>query len=108
MILNDYQKKASLTAQYPQEKALEYLCLGLCSEAGEVAGKLKKIIRDNNSILSEDKKSQIISELGDVLWYLSQIASTLNVPMDLVAHQNITKLFDRKARDAISGDGDSR
>lgn len=108
MLLNDYQKKASLTAQYPKDKALEYLCLGLCSEAGEVAGKLKKIIRDNNSVLSEDKKFEIVSELGDVLWYLAQLASTLDVPMDVVAHENITKLFDRKARNAISGSGDSR
>ena len=106
--INDYQKRASFTAQYPKDRALEYLCLGLCSEAGEVAGKLKKIIRDNNSQLSEDKKFEIASEIGDVLWYISQLSLELNIPLDVVAHENLVKLYDRKSRNAIGGSGDTR
>lgn len=108
MEFNDYQMKSSSTAIYPDGKALEYLTLGLCSEAGEVAGKLKKVIRDNNSSITTEKRFELASELGDVLWYISQLALELNIPLDVVAHENIAKLADRKARGAISGSGDSR
>lgn len=108
MNFTDYQMKSDLTAVYPEDRALEYLCLGLASEAGEVAGKLKKIIRDNKSEINEDTKYSLVSELGDVLWYVSQIALELNVPLDVVAHENIAKLKDRLERGKISGSGDSR
>ena len=108
MNFTDYQMKSDLTAVYPEDKALEYLCLGLASEAGEVAGKLKKIIRDSNSSITEDAKFALVGELGDVLWYISQIALELNVPLDVVAHENIAKLKDRQDRGKISGSGDSR
>ena len=108
MDFNDYQQKSSSTAIYPDGKALEYLALGLCSEAGEVAGKIKKVIRDDNSNLTEDKRFELASELGDVLWYVSQLALELNITLNVVAHENIAKLADRKARGAIGGSGDSR
>jgi len=108
MNFNDYQHRTSSTAIYPEEKALEYLALGLCSEAGEVAGKLKKIIRDYGSNLTEEKRFELASELGDVLWYVSQLALELNVTLDVIAHENIAKLADRKERGAIGGSGDFR
>jgi NTP pyrophosphatase (non-canonical NTP hydrolase) len=108
MNFNDYQHRTSSTAIYPEGKALEYLALGLCSEAGEVAGKLKKVIRDYDSHLTEEKRFELASELGDVLWYVSQLALELNVTLDNVAHENLAKLADRKERGAISGSGDFR
>ena len=108
MNFNDYQHRTSSTAIYPEEKALEYLALGLCSEAGEVAGKLKKIIRDYGSNMTEEKRFELASELGDVLWYVSQLALELNVTLDVIAHENIAKLADRKERGALGGSGDFR
>ena len=108
MNFNDYQHRTSSTAIYPEEKSLEYLALGLCSEAGEVAGKLKKIIRDYGSNMTEEKRFELASELGDVLWYVSQLALELNVTLDVIAHENIAKLADRKERGAIGGSGDFR
>jgi NTP pyrophosphatase (non-canonical NTP hydrolase) len=108
MNFNDYQHRTSSTAIYPEGKALEYLALGLCSEAGEVAGKLKKVIRDYDSRLTEEKRFELASELGDVLWYVSQLALEINVTLDNVAHENLAKLADRKERGAISGSGDFR
>ncbi len=105
---NDYQDKTNSTAIYPKEKALEYLVLGLASEAGEVAGKLKKYIRDNNSVVGVYEASVICGELGDVLWYISQIALELNTTLESVAQANIEKLSDRKTRGVIGGSGDSR
>lgn len=108
MDFNEYQRRSDSTAVYPEGKALEYLALGLCSEAGEVAGKLKKVIRDDNSQLTNEKLNELVSELGDVLWYLSQLALELDVTLSVVAHENLRKLADRKERGAIGGSGDSR
>ena len=108
MNFTEYQMKSNMTAIYPDGKALEYLCLGLASEAGEVAGKLKKIIRDNNSEITDESRFSLSSELGDVLWYISQLALELNIPLDVVAHENIIKLQSRMDRGKISGSGDVR
>ncbi len=108
MNFNDYQSESNKTAKYPEDRAIEYLALGLASEAGEVAGKIKKVIRDDSSNLSEERRSQIASELGDVLWYISQLALELNVSLESVAAKNIEKLSDRNARGAIGGSGDNR
>lgn len=109
MEFNEYQKKASSTAIYPNlGKNFIYPTLGLAGEAGEVAEKIKKILRDDNGIISEKKKNEIIYELGDVLWYVSQLCKELNVPMDDVAALNIEKLSSRKDRKEISGSGDNR
>lgn len=108
MEFNEYQEKSQKTAKYPKDKAIEYLCLGLASEAGEVAGKVKKIIRDDDSVISDENRFKIASELGDVLWYISQLALEIGVNLNVVAFENIIKLSSRLERGTIGGDGDDR
>jgi NTP pyrophosphatase (non-canonical NTP hydrolase) len=108
MSFDIYQEKTGETAIYPPEKALEYLTLGLCSEAGEVAGKLKKIIRDNNGIIDEDAAQKLSLEIGDVLWYVAQLATTLGLQLSEVAEDNLSKLASRKNKGTITGSGDYR
>lgn len=108
MSFDIYQEKTGETAIYPPEKALEYLTLGLCSEAGEVAGKLKKIIRDNNGIVDEDAAQKLSLEIGDVLWYVAQLATTLGLQLSEVAEDNLSKLASRKNKGTITGSGDYR
>lgn len=98
-----YQEKTSETAIYPEDQALEYLALGLNGEAGEVAEKIKKHIRDGKE-LDED----FAKELGDVLWYLTRLVDELDSDMSDVAQSNLDKLFDRKERDKIQSSGDNR
>ncbi len=109
MTFEEYQKLSRQSAKYPTCGAsFVYPTLGLASEAGEVADKFKKIIRDENGIISEHKKTEIAKELGDVLWYVSQISSELNIPLDEVAKLNLEKLRSRMERGKISGSGDNR
>jgi NTP pyrophosphatase (non-canonical NTP hydrolase) len=104
-----YQSASNATAQYPSgREGLYYLTLGLASEAGEVAGKVKKAIRDEQGYLSDERMQQIGYELGDVLWYCAQIAEYLGMDLNDVARNNIAKLAARKAAGSISGDGDHR
>jgi NTP pyrophosphatase (non-canonical NTP hydrolase) len=98
-----YQDFTDETAIYPPEKGLEYTALGLASEAGEFAGKVKKAIRDN----VYDSEA-MIAELGDVLWYLARAAAELDVHLSDVAIDNITKLKSRKERGKLGGSGDDR
>lgn len=105
---NDYQAATDATAKYPEESALEYLALGLTSEAGEVAGRVKKVIRDKDSVIDFDEAQQIAKELGDVLWYLAQLALHLNISLESIAQGNLDKLSDRASRGVIGGSGDSR
>ena len=109
MDFEEYQKKSRETALYPsiQEKYV-YPALGLVNEAGEVAGKIKKIFRDNNGVLDEERKRVLKKELGDVLWYLAQISTDLGLSLDEIAKYNIEKLQSRKKRGTIKGDGDER
>lgn len=102
----DYQSIASRTAVYPTEQALEYLTLGLASEAGEVAGKVKKIIRGDNP--QADTTDALAAELGDVLWYLSELATHLNLDLDDIATGNLDKLAGRANTGKLKGDGDTR
>lgn len=108
MGFNEYQAETDKTAIYPEEKAIEYLVLGLASEAGEVAGKLKKIIRDRESVIGVHESQVLCDEVGDVLWYISQIALELNVTLQEVADRNIAKLQSRQQRGVIGGSGDNR
>jgi len=108
MNFNDYQKATEKTANYPKENAIYYTGLGLVGEAGEVANKLKKIIRDDNGIITEEKRKQLNYELGDVLWYISQLATCLDLNLEQIAIDNIEKLKDRYSRNKINGDGDYR
>lgn len=103
-----YQNEASTTAKYPDGKALDYVVLGLASEAGEVAGKLKKVIRDNDGVFTDAHKEALLSELGDVLWYCAMIALELDTPLSRVAQGNLDKLASRNERGVIGGSGDSR
>ncbi len=104
MDFNEYQKLSHLTAVYPGDSARYYLTLGLAGEAGEVANKVKKEIRDGKTVTKEEIKS----ELGDVLWYISELALSYGIELDEIALSNIKKLQDRKRRGAIKGSGDHR
>ena len=106
MELNEYQTKARQTAIYPFEFAVIYPTLGLAGEAGEVAEKVKKVIRDNCGKF--DSNDLIIKELGDVLWYLANLAEDLGTTLDHVAEVNIAKLADRADRNKLQGSGDRR
>lgn len=106
--MDAYQSVAATTAKYPEDRGLEYVVLGLASEAGEVAGKLKKAIRDEGGVISPERREQLISELGDVLWYCAMIALELNTTLSSVAQRNMDKLLDRNTRGVIGGDGDKR
>lgn len=109
MNFNDYQEFINKTAIYPHKgDNLAYPVLGLSGEAGEVADKVKKIIRDHNGKITKELKDEIIKELGDVLWYLAALASELNVSLENVAEMNIHKLQDRKKRGVLQGEGDNR
>ena len=108
MTLNEYQNKALETALYPQESKIIYPTLGLTGEAGEVADKVKKVIRDNNNTFSEDKKKEIMKEVGDVLWYAAVLSHDLGYTLEEVAEANYEKLASRKERGKICGSGDNR
>jgi NTP pyrophosphatase (non-canonical NTP hydrolase) len=103
MRFDEYQEEAKKTAIYPDQYRVVYPALGLAGEAGEVAEKVKKHIRDGVLNVEELKK-----ELGDVLWYLAAIASDLDLTLDDVAEANLQKLRSRHARGVISGNGDNR
>lgn len=109
---NDYQSKAKRTDKYPANFAFICYALGLSSEAGEVAGKIKKLIRDksSNSVVVCDctDKESIIDELGDCLWYIAMMAGYMGYTMEDVAFRNIEKLADRERRGKIGGSGDNR
>jgi len=99
----EYQRKAAETAIFPKEKALEYLTLGLAGEAGEVANKVKKIVRDGKL-----DKEAIGSEIGDCLWYIAAICKDLGLKMEDVAQANLDKLRQRQEKGTLSGSGDTR
>lgn len=101
--MKEYQEFTRTTAIYPKDKALEYLTLGLCSESGEVAGKIKKQIRDGG-----DLKQQVLDELGDVLWYACRICDELECDLEQVMDSNMAKLRSRKNRGVLAGSGDTR
>ncbi len=103
MTADFYEERASLTAIYPKEKSLEYLALGLTSEAVEVAGKVKKLIREGKG----DKKA-IASEIGDVLWYCAMLAKETKVSLNDIMKDNLKKLYSRKERGTLQGSGDNR
>lgn len=108
MNFSTYQFAARQTALYPQDRAIEYLVLGMCSEVGEVAGKYKKIIRDNEGVMDESQREAFLGEIGDVLWYIAMLCDELNTNIGVVASKNIDKLHSRKQRGQIQGSGDSR
>jgi NTP pyrophosphatase (non-canonical NTP hydrolase) len=109
MDFNEYQLKSRKTAAYPSiGHAVIYPTLGLVNEAGEVAGKIKKVFRDKSGEISEETRATLKAELGDVLWYLAQVATELGLSLDEIAEYNIVKLYDRLERGKIKGEGDNR
>lgn len=108
MEINEYQKAALTTAVYPEDKRIIYPALGMCGEAGEVADKVKKVIRDNNQQFTDDRKLEIAKEVGDVLWYCATMAHDIGFSLEEVAQMNIEKLASRKQRGKLSGSGDNR
>lgn len=110
MTFEEYQRRSRATAIYPRRDNENFLypALGLTSEAGEVAGKIKKVIRDKGGIVDEQTRQEISKELGDVLWYVAQMASELGLSLANIAEQNLTKLVSRLQRGTLAGDGDNR
>jgi len=109
MNFKEYQDRAIQTAIYPKKgNNLSYPTLGLCGESGEVAEKVKKLLRDKNGKLDQNTKKEIVKELGDVLWYLSAICSELKINLEDVAKINIAKLNKRKNKNKLKGEGDNR
>jgi len=105
---NSYQRTATKTAIYPPEHKILYPALGLAGEAGEVANKVKKVMRDGVENQADDWKEQIASEIGDVLWYCAALATDLNMQLGMIAALNEKKLRDRYDRGKLNGSGDNR
>lgn len=108
MDMNEYQDRAGLTAIYPREYAVVYPALGLANEAGEVLGKIKKVLRDSGGHFDPVKRAEIGDEIGDVLWYIAVLAGDLKIPLEQIAQRNLAKLQSRQERGALSGSGDNR
>lgn len=108
MKFNEYQRQASKTAVYPKSYKIIYPALGLAGETGEVCEKIKKVVRDDNGLMSDPKKEELTKEIGDVLWYISALATDLDIKLEDVVKINIEKLQDRQKRNKINGSGDNR
>lgn len=108
MNMNDYQNQASRTAIYNDADVIIYPALGLVSEAGEVAGKIKKVLRDHNGNFSPEDRWAIADEIGDVLWYIAALCFDMGTPLEVVAQRNLDKLNSRLARGVLGGSGDNR
>ena len=106
--LDMYQKVAKTTAIYPREQAIIYPTLGLTGEAGEVANKVKKIIRDDGNKINESLVQEISAEIGDCLWYISVLADDIGCKLSDIANANLVKLANRKEKGTIHGSGDTR
>ena len=107
--LDTYQRESRKTwNEIAVDHPIVYPTLGLANEAGEVAGKIKKIFRDKGGVIGEEDRQALKYELGDVLWYLTQICTELNLTLEEVAAANLEKLFSRLERGQIRGEGDHR
>ena len=109
MLLSDYQQRSRVTAVYPDAGSnLTYPALGLCGEAGEAAEKVKKAIRDDGGQLTPERREALAAELGDVLWYVAQLATEAGLDLDRIAGANLEKLLSRRDRAVLQGSGDFR
>lgn len=108
MTLNEYQQHALETAIYPEDRRIIYPTLGLTGEAGEVADKVKKVIRDAQGAFTPEKRQEIMKEIGDVLWYCATLSRDLGYDLEEVARTNVEKLRSRRERNLLHGSGDNR
>lgn len=112
MDFDDYQVRAAQTAIYPDSGtgniiALAYVGLGL-GEAGEIQGKIKKVMRDDGGRVTEAARIALAKEAGDLLWYLARLSSEISIPLEVIAQMNIEKLESRQGRGVLGGSGDDR
>jgi NTP pyrophosphatase (non-canonical NTP hydrolase) len=109
MLLSDYQRLSRRTATYPGAgENIVYPTLGLAGEAGEVAEKVKKLLRDDAGVMTTERLQALAGELGDVLWYVAQVATEAELDLEQVAQGNLDKLLSRQRRGVLSGSGDQR
>lgn len=109
MDFDEYQKRAIAKAVYPNVgNNITYPVLGICGEAGEVAEKIKKILRDKDGKVADSDLPGIIKEMGDVMWYIAALCNELNIPMSAVARASIEKVEGRHERGTLHGSGDDR
>lgn len=111
MDFETYDKAVEETAIYPASgefQGLLYAVIAMCGETGEVANKIKKVMRDHGNIVTVEMRVALADELGDVLWYVSRVAAELGLSLDVVAQRNVDKLQDRMRRNQIQGNGDNR
>lgn len=105
MTLDEYQTIAQSTNSYTDVRDL---CLGLASEAGEVAGKISKTYRDNGGVVDHARIKEIALETGDLLWYVATISEWFDMRLSVIADMNVDKLASRKRRGVLGGSGDNR
>jgi len=110
MTLDEYQKEALVTAVFSDDefKDLAHWVFGITGESGEIAEKIKKIVRDKNGKVGPEDRDEIVKEIGDVMWYLAVLAEHLDIKFDEVGKRNIAKLRSRQLRNKIQGSGDNR
>lgn len=109
MRFSEYQTLSRATAVYPNAgDNIVYPALGLCGEAGETAEKVKKAIRDDGGTLTEERREALAAELGDVLWYVAQLATEAGLDLEAIAESNLDKLASRQRRSVLHGSGDTR
>jgi NTP pyrophosphatase (non-canonical NTP hydrolase) len=109
MNFEEYQKETRKTAIYPnKDKNFVYPTLGIAGESGEIAEKVKKIYRDKDGIFGEEDREELAKELGDILWYVANLATELGISLDKIALKNIEKITSRMKRDQLHGNGDNR
>lgn len=109
MQLSEYQEKSKrYIIDAPKTNPFTHWTLGLVGEAGEIANHGHKLFRDHNGSFKPEVQKEIAKEIGDTLWYLSQVASSLNLSLDEIAQQNLDKLESRLKRNVIVGEGDNR
>jgi len=109
MTFDEYQEKARTTAVYPDlDHNLWYPTLGLCGESGEVAEKIKKVYRDEDGVFTLVRRAELEKELGDVLWYIANLACEARLSLEAIAERNLEKLWARKEANTLHGDGDNR
>jgi NTP pyrophosphatase (non-canonical NTP hydrolase) len=113
LTFEEYQLRSAETAVYPGSgegtlDAVVYTTLGLAGEAGEIPNKVKKILRDNYGIVTQEARAAIAAEVGDCLWYVANLAGELGFSLEEIAENNLAKLQSRKERGVLQGSGDNR